>query len=73
MSTEPIQTGRPRRLPRLPPQHTVRVEKHIWDEARARAERQGKRDRVSQVIREFLDWYTEQPGARMPRRPGPDE
>lgn len=53
-------------------QHTVRVADHVWAEATARAKRQNKRDRVSQVVREFLDWYTEQPGARMPRRPTDD-
>lgn len=54
---------------RYGPQHTVRVHDHVWSEATTRAKRQGKRDRVSQVVREFLDWYTDQPGAKMPRRP----
>lgn len=53
----------------LDPQHTVRVKQEVWDAARANARLDRKRDGVSQVIREFLAWYTDQPGSELPQRP----
>jgi hypothetical protein len=53
----------------LDPQHTVRVDQPTWDQARANARAQRKRDGVSQVLREFLAWYTWQPGSELPERP----
>ncbi len=29
--------------------------------------------KASDVLRGFVDWYTHKPGAKMPRRPNPDQ
>ncbi|HEY2296614.1 MAG TPA: hypothetical protein VGH43_02710 [Jatrophihabitans sp.] len=55
-------------------QHTVYVEPSVWAEATRRAKAQyGKREGVSAFLRDALAYYTEQPGAKMPRRPRFDE
>jgi hypothetical protein len=44
---------------------TLRLEEELWAEFGDVA---GERER-SGVLREFIRWYTRQPGAKMPRRP----
>ena len=46
------------------PMHTVRVEDDLWKAFGELAEP----DRAA-VLRDFMRWYTRQPGARMPKRP----
>lgn len=44
---------------------TVRMSHDLW-------ERFGEvADNRSTVVRDFVRWYTREPGAKMPRRPGP--
>lgn len=49
------------------PRQTVRVDADLWREFGEFAEP----DR-STVLREFMRWYTWQPGAKMPRRSKPE-
>lgn len=45
----------------------VRVSDHLWKAALETADRDD--ENLADVIRDFLAWYTRQPGARAPRRP----
>lgn len=45
----------------------VRVGEQLWKAALATADRDN--ENLADVIREFLAWYTRQPGARVPHRP----
>lgn len=44
---------------------TLRLEEELWADFGDAA---GDRER-STVLRDFIRWYTRQPGAKMPRRP----
>lgn len=43
-----------------------RIEKRLWDDL---GDAVGKKNR-SLVIRQFIAWYTREPGAKLPKRPG---
>lgn len=45
------------------------MEDELWEPLQREAERVGS-DR-STVLREFAQWFTRQPGARLPQRPPP--
>jgi hypothetical protein len=55
------------------PIRSIRIAAATWDVAKARAKAQGKS--MSELIREFLDWWLRTPGAKLPARPpqGEDE
>lgn len=44
-----------------------RASDRSWDDAIATADAAG--ENLADRLREFLDWYSRQPGARAPRRP----
>lgn len=45
-----------------------RAPEHVWKDALATADAAG--DSLPDRLRDFLDWYSRQPYAREPRRPG---
>lgn len=49
------------------PIRSIRVPDATWNPARARAKDQGTD--MSKLVREFLDWYNREPGAKLPERP----
>lgn len=49
------------------PIRSIRVAAATWDVAKRRAREQGKT--MSELIREFLDWWLRVPGAKLPTRP----
>lgn len=60
-----------RSKPGRPPMRVrnFRVRDRLWDASIATADAAG--DSLPERIREFLEWYSRQPGARAPRRPAP--
>jgi len=51
------------------PIRSIRIAAATWDTAKARAREQGKS--MSELVREFLDWWLRVPGAKLPKRPPP--
>jgi nucleoside-diphosphate-sugar epimerase len=52
------------------PIRSIRIAAATWDVAKAKAREQGKS--MSELIREFLDWWLRTPGAKLPARPPVD-
>lgn len=65
--------GHPAKIPNVPnpenftPIRSIRIAAAIWDEAREKAKAQGKS--MSELIRDFLNWWLRRPGAKLPARP----
>lgn len=53
------------------PIRSIRIAAATWDEAKAKAREQGKS--MSELLREFLDWWLRRPGAKLPPRPAADD
>lgn len=52
------------------PIRSIRIAAATWNVAKAKAREQGKS--MSELIREFLDWWLRTPGAKLPTRPRVD-
>lgn len=65
--------GHPAKIPNVPnpenftPIRSIRIAAAIWDEAREKAKAQGKS--MSELIRDFLNWWLRRPNAKLPTRP----
>lgn len=53
------------------PIRSIRIAARTWDLAKQRAREQGLS--MSELIRQFLDWWLRVPGAKLPKRPDLDE
>ena len=67
--------GHSAKIPTVPnpenftPIRSIRIAAATWDVAKQRAREQGKT--MSELVREFLDWWLRTPGAKLPARPEP--
>jgi hypothetical protein len=52
------------------PIRSIRISAAKWEVAKKKAAEQGKS--MSDLFREFLDWWLRTPGAKLPTRPSPD-
>jgi hypothetical protein len=65
--------GQPAKITPVPnpenftPIRSIRIAAATWDVAKQRAREQGKS--MSELVREFLDWWLRTPGAKLPKRP----
>jgi hypothetical protein len=65
--------GQPAKIQGVPnpenftPIRSIRIAAATWDEAKKKAQAQGKS--MSELFREFLDWWLRRPGAKLPTRP----
>jgi hypothetical protein len=68
--------GQPAKIPTVPnpenftPIRSIRIAASTWDRAKVLAREQGKS--MSELVREFLDWWLRTPGAKLPTRPETD-
>lgn len=60
-------------MPNAPktPTRPMRIPADEWADYGAAAEQAGSNR--TRVTRDFISWYTRQPGAKMPKRPNPEE
>lgn len=49
------------------PIRSIRIAAATWERAKRLAREQGKS--MSELVREFLDWWLREPGAKLPTRP----